>query len=330
MAARKIKETDYAFAVAYTRTLQNRMLERADFDTLLAVSSTSEALRYLMDRGYGSKNYDRLPSPEVLLKDELAYVMNEVSNACPDGAPISLVLYRNDFANLKTILKALFSGLDYRSLAIEPYTVPPDELHTAIAESRFDDLPMFISEPALEAYRILARNEDGQQAEIALDKAFYKTIKEVALATKDLALIDWVDLSIAIMDMKIALRGAYSGKNSEFLREAMLECTRFDIDALAEAIEAGVPSVLDHFSENGYPAAAIAAEESISGFEKWCDNELMNNLRSARYDAFGFKPILGFLVGKQFELQTVRIIFSGLQGSIPSTELSDRMRDIYV
>ena len=47
----------------------------------------------------------------------------------------------------------------------------------------------------------------------------------------------------------------------------------------------------------GYAAAAERARESMSAFEKWCDNQRMEYLKDYKNNSFGVEPILAFLIG---------------------------------
>jgi len=277
-----MKDTDFVYASAYTRTLENKMLQKADFEALLSASSYEEALRFL-----AGKNYQ--------VEAELAHAWEEVKYACPEGAPLHVLLYQNDFHNLKTILKAVFSDTAYEPLMLEPWTFSPDEIHRAITQGRPESLPEPFKGPAMEAYQILALDGDGQLAEIALDKALFTAMAEIAKQSKNDFLIGWVDLNIALINKKTALR---AGSQSAML-------------------------------DGGHPLSD-APKESITTLELWCDNQLMAYLRQARQKLFGFEPIFGFLVGKQFELQAVRMILAGLRLGIPAGALRERLRDSYV
>ena len=280
-----MKDTDFIYASAYTRTLENKMLGRADYEALLNVPSCEYALRYLSDKGYRGG------------KEELAYAWNEVKDACPKGAPLHVLLYQNDFHNLKTILKTVFSGdsAAYTPLMLEPYTISPEEIYRAVTEGKLEGLPAPFQEPALEAYQILARDNDGQAAEIVLDKALFSAMGEAALQSENDFLIGWVDLNIMLINTKTALRG---GAQSAMLGDGKI--------------------------------APGAPKASITALELWCDNQLISYLRQARCITFGFAPVFGFLVGKQFEAQAVRMILSGLRHGVPAEALRERMRDLYV
>ncbi|MCL2013459.1 MAG: V-type ATPase subunit [Oscillospiraceae bacterium] len=327
-----MKETAYAYAVAYTRALENRMLQRADLEAMLALPSEKDALKYLADKGYGNSGSKTAAGAEEMMKNELEYTWSEVQNACPEGAPIDILLYQNDFHNLKTILKSIFDGSvsGYESLLLGPYITDPAFIYESITTGKTDDFPPLLRDAAKRAYDILASTNDGQLAEIELDKAAFSAMAEVAANSREPFLIGWADLSIALLNMSIALRGAKAKKSKSFLTGAMLKCKNIDNSVLLNAAESGLTEVIAAFTQCGFEDAAKAAEESVSEFERWRDNKRLNYLKAARYKAFGFEPLLGFLVGKQTELQSVRIILSGLRGGIDAETLRGRLRDLYV
>jgi len=258
------------------------MLGKEDFEALLAAPSHEAALQWLAARGY---------APE----EELGRAWREIESACPDGAPLHLLLYPNDFHNLKAVLKSVFGGMEYASLTLEPCSLPPEEIRRAVAEGTLGRLPELFRKPALEAYQILARDGDGQRAEIVLDRALFLAMREAAEQLANDFLLGWVDLNITLINTKIALRG---GAQSAMLGDGK--------------ISPGAP------------------EESIAALELWCDNQLISYLRQARQITFGLEPVFAFFIGKQFELQAVRMVLAGLRGGLPARALRERLRDLYV
>ena len=274
-----MKDTGFVYASAYIRILENKMLGKVDYEAMLSAPSHEEALRYLSAKGWEA---------------DMAQIWNEVQEACPESAPLHILLYQNDFHNLKAILKAMFGGAKHEPLMLEPYTVLPDVIHRAAQEGKLESLPEPFRQPAMEAYHILARDNDGQTAEIVLDKTLFAVMREAALQSKNDFLIGWVDLNIMLINTKTALRG---GTQSALLGNRQI-----------------MPD---------------APKESITALELWCDNQLIEYLRQAKRKLFGIEPVFAFLAGKQFELQAVRIILSGLRRGIPTGTLRERLRDVY-
>lgn len=322
-----MKETEYTYAVAYMRTLENKMLTAQELDTLLMSDSVSAAVKLLTDKGYG-RNLTGSESVDVLLKSELEKVWSEAREACPEGAPLDVLLYQNDFHNLKTILKSVITDTEWRTLVLKPCIADPEEIAAAIKAADFGGLPAFIREACEKAYRIIAETHDGQMAEVYIDKACLEQMKIRADKEKSEFLSGWVDLNILIADMKTAARAV--GRNKDFIKGAMVSEPGVDPQRLTEAALISKQAVCDAISEMGYPQAAELLSESFSAFEMWCDNKKMEYIKKAKLLCFGFEPILAFLIGKEYELQAVRIILSGKLNGVPAEIIKERLRDMYV
>ena len=316
-----MKDTEYTYAVAYIKTLENKMLTQNEIEGLLLSENLQTAIKILKDKGYGNPEST---SSDEMLKAELEKAWTEAKNVCPEGAPLDILLYKNDFHNLKTILKALISGVDYESLLLQPCLVSPSDIVQAIQNVSFDDLAEFIREPARNAYKLITETNDGQLTEIYLDKEYLIAMRDHT--QKNEFLIGWVDLNISIANMKTVVRAV--GKSKDFISNALIETE--NSQRLCEASLTGKQAVIDAISASGYPQAAEQLSDSFSAFEKWCDNKKTEYIKRAKLKSFGFEPILAFLIGKEYELQTVRIILGGKQNNIPVEIVRERLRDLYV
>lgn len=325
-----MQETAYAFAVAFTRTLENKMLTKADLESLLHMDAPAAAMRLLADKGYGGGELYAPERLEQLLRAEQEHAFEQVRAACPDGAPIGVLLYQNDFQNLKTVLKAVFSGASWEALMVHPCSAEPALLYRCVAENDLDALPAFLREAAREAYDVLVQTGDGQLCEVVLDRAALLAVARAAEGENSPFLRGWAELKCAVANVKIAVRGARAQVPSMVLGRALIPYGPLSAQRLQQAASQGEGAVREALAESGWEEAAHAAEQSAGALEKWCDNQVMAYLRQAKYQAFGFAPILAFLQAKETELQAVRIIVSGLMGGVPEQTVRERLRDGYV
>ncbi len=309
------------------KTLENKMLSANDIEALILSDSTQSAMKILLDKGFG-ENLLGQESIDDILKSELEKVWTEAKNVCPGNAPLEILLYQNDFHNLKTILKASVSGIDHQKLILKPCIANPEDIQYAIKNVRFDNLPEFLSETAQNAYKLITETNDGQLLEVYLDKELLSKMSERAKQEKNEFLSGWVDLNILIANMKTAVRAV--GKSKDFISNAMINCTLINTQKLTEAALNGKQAVIDAISSSGYADAAESLSDSFSEFEKWCDNKKCEYVKKAKLKSFGFEPILGFLIGKEFELQAVRIILYAKQNNVPDEIIRERLRDLYV
>ena len=320
-----MREEEYAYAVAYTKTIENKMISQKDLETLLRYETMQEALKFLRDRGFGGE----AQTVEGMLQKELETAWQVVYAVCGKEGALDILLYSNDFHNLKTILKAVMSDVSWENLVLRPCIAVPEKIYEAVLHARFEGLPDFLREPARDAYRLISETNDGQLTEILLDKALYKAMRARAEQIGSPFLAQWVECNIVLADFKTAVRGAFAKKDKAFLENAMIPSDTVNTDRLAAAAAEG-PEAVSQLLEALEPEAAEALGHSFDAFEKWCDNQRMALLRAEKNRFFGIEPILAFLLGKQAEIQAVRMILAGKENHVPMEIIQERLRDMYV
>lgn len=325
-----MKDIEYAYSVAFVRTLENKMLTRSDIDMLINAKSTQDAMKILADKGYGGGETADASKLEIILKNEIEEAWRQVREACPDGAPIDVLLYKNDFHNLKTIMKAIYSSQPYENLMLKPCTIDPQIIAECVKQGTMENLPELIKKPAIEAYDILTKTGDGQLLEVILDKAVFMAMAESVKDYKNEFFTGYIQLNCDIVNLKTAIRGAKAGINRRLCEYALIPYGKIELQPLIEAILDGVDAVYELLVKIGYDTVVEAAQKSLSELEKLCDNILIDYIKSYKSKAFGFEPVLGFLKGKETEIQAVRIIISGHVNNVSKEIITERLRELYV
>lgn len=324
-----MRETEYTYAVAYTRTLENKMLKKTDMEMLINCNNIKSVEEFLIEKGYGSSN-DYKKNIYDILKDEMIKIYNEIKFAVPRNSKIEMFLYPNDFHNLKTILKAVFSNTQWESVILEPYNVDPKLIFDAISTNQYNLLPEFIRQSAINAYEVLAKTQDGQLIEVMLDKDLFIILKDKAKEFNNKFLIDLLEIDIMIINMKIALRAAKNKQNYSFLKSAFIPCESINVSKLLDAAMNSYSEVINVIEQSGFKEAANAVSESMISFEKWCDNKKIEKLKSIKNNSFGISPVIAFLIGKKNEIMCIRLIISGINSGIKKDLIRERLRDLYV
>lgn len=307
-----MKDVEYVYAVSYIKTLENKMLTSSDINTLISADGIASAKRFLLEHGWTGE------SVEELLKNELENAWTRAYEVCPKEAPIDLLLYENDFHNLKTVLKASVQNEKWDNMTLSPFTVSPAEIEKAIKSKNTEELPEHLKDVTAKAYKLLTSTMDGQLAEIFVDKAFHLAVLEGAKKEKSEFLIGWAELLIELTDYKTAWRCALSQKPKDFVKNALIKPKDSLMDTEA--------AVIEEIKKN-YPDADT---ETIGAFEKWCDNKKLAYAKKAKAESFGFAPIMAFLIGKSFEVKAVRIILTCKGNGFGEEVIRERLRDAYV
>ncbi|MFR8403342.1 MAG: V-type ATPase subunit [Monoglobus pectinilyticus] len=88
--------------------------------------------------------------------------------------------------------------------------------------------------------------------------------------------------------------------------------------------------VYKYLEHTNYKEAAEKLSVSMSEFEKWTDNKIMDLIKSQKSNPFTVAPIFSYILAKQNELKAVQIILSGKKNTLPDELIRERIRDLYV
>lgn len=323
-----MQDTRYAYSVARVRAVENNLLSKTDIDMLLNAASLEEAVRILQDHGYSSEEGEET---EKILSSALADAWNFIRDIAPNPFLFDALLYQNDFHNLKTILKGFISGSSYETQLLHPYTVEPSVIIQAVEDNQFDNLPDIMRNAAAEAFDVLTRTADGQLCDIIVDKAALNAIMLGGKRSGSAFFAEITQLICAFANIKTSFRAARTKKGNEFLSKALAENELIGIRELINAASAGEQGMIDFLSTVPlFQEGAECLKISISVFEKWCDNLLMDKARKSKYMAFGIEPLVAYLLAKENEIKTVRIILSGKRNNLKQEMIRERLRELYV
>jgi V/A-type H+-transporting ATPase subunit C len=73
----------------------------------------------------------------------------------------------------------------------------------------------------------------------------------------------------------------------------------------------GVEAIYDYLETTVYSDAIEAIKESPTAFDRWCDDRIIELIKPQKYNSFTISPLLAFVLAKEMEIKSVRIILSG-------------------
>ena len=150
------------------------------------------------------------------------------------------------------------------------------------------------------------------------------------MESEDEIIRDYARSVVAVADIKIAVRAQKTAKSIEFMKQAMAECGSISVDQLAKAALSGPEAIRDYLLGTEYAGGAEALSESMSAFERWCDNRIIQTISPQKYKAFTIGPVVAYVLARQNEIKTVRIVLSGKRSELPEGAIRERVREMYV
>ena len=317
----------YIYAVARVRSRELSLLNESVIAQLQAASGEEDCLRILSERGWGNPD---LPSEEMFAEEQKK-TWSFIRELVPDNMKIFDVFrLAGDYHNLKAAVKESCIDGTHPGIYVEDGTLDPAVIEQALTESDYEALPKPMRAVAQEAKETLLQTRDGQLCDAIIDRAALEAVREAGAATGEKLLADYGELICATGDIKIAVRCAKCGKDAQFIRKALAPCETLDTELLAEAAAAGTEAVCAYLDHTVYADAVDELKASVASFERWCDNRMIETIRPEIHNPFGIGPIAAYILARENEIRTVRIILAAKRNDRPEEMLRERVRAMYV
>lgn len=311
--------TKYANAVAAVRAMENSLMTRGDIDQLINASTKVELESIIASR----KGADGE-------KFTLEGVWEMIRGYAPDSSELEILLYRNDFHNLKAALKSMIAGREPERYYIRPTNLDLETLYPAIAAKEYEQLPKYIRTVAEEAYELLTRTLDGQLADSVIDTAALSAMQKAAEESGSDFMKKYAQLTTVCADIKTAYRCSKMNKQRNFLELAICGSRELDKDDLVRAALGGTEGLMSFLENSAYADAGKLLAESPAKFEKWCDDVIMELAETARMEAFGADPLAAYFIAAEAELKNLRILTVCKESGTDRDTITERMRKLYV
>ncbi len=319
-----MRDTDYAFCVARLRANERYFLSSSDIFQLCNCKSLDEALEILLSKKY--------IQDKGSVRDIVSYqnqsLWDFISTCVPDKKELDVLCIVNDFFNIKTAVKCFFAGKDANLYYIKPTTIDLVKLTKAVNSLDFAALNDSFSASAKNAYDMACKTENGQSAEIIIDKATTFALKNYSKGNKGL-ISEVCAFLCDTANIKIALRCFKAKKGADFIDAALGECVYLNEDKLKSLSQKENDELFDYLMTTRYKDGLLLYKENFAEFDKWCDDEVIRICKKAKYTAFGFDPVCAFYYAKINEIKTVRIILSGIEMGTEKELIIKRVRETY-
>ena len=316
-------------AVARIRTKENTLLNDKDLDDLMACETYDECIQFLLEKSWGPTDNN---TPEELLTLERKRMWKLLNSLCGamEAKTFDIFRYGTDFHNLKVAIKESYIQKEMPNVYMDGGTIPVAQLRKCAADADFGSLPLIMMRAADEAREVLFRAGDSQMCDVIIDKACLDSISECAAKSGNALLKDYAEFKCAAANINIAIRACKTGKDSEFLSRALADCKSVSPIQIMAAARNGLNAVYEYLEQTIYKDAADAIRDGSAAFDKWCDDRLIKLIKPQKYNAFTISPLAAYVLAKECEIKSVRLILSGKLNELPDKMIRERLRESYV
>lgn len=320
-------ENLYAYAVARIHARETGLLTGAVYEQLLAAPDYAACLRVLGEKGWEISSEEE---PGALLSAEEGKTWALIAEMVDDMSPFDVFLYANDYHNLKAAIKKEATGDSVEPVFVGHGTVDPELLKKAAQSHEFALLPPAMAAAASEAWTVMKQTGDGQLCDMVLDKAALCAIGAAGEQAQNELMARYAELTVAAADIKVAVRCCKMKKNRTFILNALAPCRSLSVTRLAAAAAESPDAVYEYLRLTDYAGAVEALKDSAAAFECWCDDLLMEAIRPEKYATFTIGPLAAYILARQSELKSVRMILAGKRNRLPADAVRARLRKTYM
>lgn len=321
-----MKDTDYAFAVARIRSNESKLLSSSELNAVISAPTYKEAVNLLNEKGYEIKSTDYSQALEL----RASRYFTLVREVLPDQKLFESLLIKNDFHNLKIVLKSFFLEQNFDRLFEYPSVYSPEEIKNCVFSGKFDSLPECMISACKKAYSVLSKTKYAQLSDCITDRFSMEETVKAAEKSGEHLLRDIAHKETACADIKILYRCILTGKDRDFMNEAVAECNGFCKKDIISAALGGTEPFFEFLLHTEYADTVDALKTGTAEFERLCDNKVMSLLADTKTEVFGISPIVAFYYAVQTEIKNIRIILSAKLNGLSEESVRARVRDSFV
>ncbi len=339
---KRLKPTEYTYASARIRALENRMVGRERIDLLVEARSADEALDRLAEYGLslpdteGASAKDATGAArEAMLLSALKAAYGEAETSTPDPAAFRYFRYPYDCNNIKAAIKCAIRGISAEDLLFDFGTVPADEVEGLLREGKYTDFPPKMAAAIPTAREAYDKTGDPRRIDTVLDRACYEDMLDAAFATGEDVLQSWLAIRVDLTNILITIRILRMGMGEiggGFLTESLLPGGRLNADFFARAYAAGEDALWEGLHRTPYERLSRVEGDPrpLSALERAADDLYMAQVRKDAKTPFGAPVVAGYLVGWETAVKNIRIILAAKDAGLAPAVIRERIRLSYV
>ena len=327
----------YTFQTAVVRALETQALTGTALLDMANAENFEQAVDLLATSEYAPPQADRsFGRMENILRLRRTAARELFANLMLDAPIVKLFRTRDDLANLRLALRRMLTekpiGSDYSSEG----NFPPERFVEVFEEENYQLLPDYMAEAAEQAVLAYYRNrapalreqKDIRQIDYAIDRFGAEYNLKRARRLKSPFLVGLFRLQIDLANIRTMLRLKFTESEQ---RDVFLKGGYIELERLRYGLDIGYEAAGQLFFVTPYHRVAetaagyLASDKSFLRAEQQCEEFLTGYLKTTIQITAGPQPIIAFLLMKENEIRTVRLILTAKKNSLDTKLILDRI-----
>ncbi len=325
----------YLSQTALVRMLEMQMLARATLLDMANADSFAHAADLLSATEYALPQGSKSPAELENLLLARRYAVRELFEDLILHKPVvHLFKTRDDFANLRLALRRTLTekplGTDYSDQG----NVPPEFFEKVFSEepSESAQLPDYMQQAADKAALAYYQQKDVRQIDYAIDQFQAEYNLKTAQELHSIFLLGLFRIYIDLTNIRTMFRLKFTQSQDQFQHDKVfLKGGYLTLERLKLGLDAGYESLAQLFFVTPYwrvvevAANYLASNKSFLKIEQQCEEHLTGFLKSTIQIITGPQPIIAYLLMKENEIRTVRLILTAKKNSLDTKLILDRI-----
>jgi len=297
----------------------------------LCDASADEAVRQLVDAGYGALPEATIEDADRLINAELDAACTLVQEVSFKPAVTDIFLMKADVHNLKLLLKLRLTGSADEPALMGGGIYEVEKLKQMVRDASYRDLPEEFKDALTKLEQSFQTQVDPVAVSVALDCAYTNYAYRCGDAfTKEYFRVQ-ADFNNVLSLLRLRAMNAGADRlRAVLLPEGYISHSRLvanmdaPLDSLGKLVGTGP-------ARDGVIAGldAIGKGSGISALEKERDDCLMRMAGVGKVEFDSIAPVVGYLLAREQEAKCIRLILTAKRNDLDDTIIKERLRALY-
>ncbi len=318
----------YAFETAQVRVLETQMLSRTTLVDVANAANFEQAADILRSGEYALAAGTGISELERLLSARRSAIRQQFAGWIHNKTILMLFKARDDFANLRLAARRAATkksiGGDYSGEG----NFPAEQFAEVFESERYELLPDYMAEASQRAILAYYHDKDIRRIDYAIDAAQTEFNLTTAKKLNSDFLLGLFRIQTDLSNIRtmLRLRLTESEERNVFLPGGYVER-----DRLLRGVETGSESLGALFFATLYfevvqaGSAYLGSEKSFLKIEQQCEEYLDGYLKLTIGIVAGPQPIITYLLAKENEIRTVRLVLTAKKNNLNPKLILDRI-----
>ncbi len=324
--------SQFTYAVARIRALENNLLDRATFERLLSEDANG-LLRLIRETEY-VEAFNEIEQPwyfEKGLSNEQNRVLTLLEKLTDNDRTIQLLRIGSDFYNLKILMVEKITGESQEESLCPVGKLEIDDLKKNLAEEH-PDLPDYLQEPYQKATIAIEKEKKALEVGALVDRELWKFFQNEYNKLNNEFLTHLFQKQVDFINIRTFLRLRDQAADQEVLSETLIEGGFLDLKFFGELFSEPWELFFRQLQFKNYGdlvnrgLPAWPEDRSLWKYERAVDEHLLKFFAQTKLIYFYVEPLIAYYYYKKIEMNMLRTIFVGKINGLPDKMISERLR----